>query len=111
MFGFGSKKAKASQDIKGGKGDVLLKQHLGNPNGLYAWKMIETIRTLLVLADYGNKPAEEVQQDACKLIIKVAMNLQDKKGKPSDFDAAKAAAIDLATTYLQVRLRLRLPSR
>ena len=61
-----------------------------------------------MLADYGNKPAEEVQQDACKLIIKVAMNLQDKKGKPSDFDAAKAAAIDLATTYLQVRLLPRL---
>ena len=48
MFGFGSKKAKATQDIKGGKGDLLLKQHLGEHNGVYVWKMIETVRTLLV---------------------------------------------------------------
>ena len=48
MSWFGSKKAKATQDIKGGKGDVLLKQHLGDANGVYVWKMIETVRTLLV---------------------------------------------------------------
>ena len=45
MFGFGSKKAKASQDIKGGKGDVLLKDKLGDANGLYVWKMVEVSDT------------------------------------------------------------------
>ena len=45
--------------------------------------------------------AEEFQLDTCKLIVKVALNIQQKKVKVEAFSEARQASMDLTRTYFE----------
>ena len=79
---------------------------LGPEKGTLVMQIIDILKEALALVGKGSE-SEVFQLDTCKLIVKVALNIKQKKVKRDAFAEAQQASMDLTRTYFEALGRAR----